>query len=99
MSQQVQRGVRAWLPWSGDRAVEYQIEDDFLRIKRWQGGQTRISDWAVWEHSTDVTVRKLIRELDWDDLPKHASQAAQPEPPATRRRLLLSWVRDHFVRG
>lgn len=88
-----------WMPWTLDRTVEYQIADDFLRIRRWEQGAARTSSWTRWERSTDETVRKLLRELEWDLLPKHAAHVADHRQNGGWRHHLSNWLRNHFIAG
>lgn len=88
-----------WMPWAFDQTVEYQITDDFLRIRRWEHGALRTSAWTRWELSTDETVRKALRELAWERLPRHTARAARKPDNAGWRRNLTNWFRDHFIAG
>lgn len=97
MTGDLQRGS-AWVPWSNDRSVEYQIKDNFLRIRQWSDGRLVMSEWTAWERSTEETVRKQLRALQWDALPQHVVHRPAAAPPDWKHHL-AQWFRDHFVRG
>jgi hypothetical protein len=88
-----------WIPWSADQAVEYQIADDFLRVRRWDYGAARISGWTKWQRSTEETIRKQLRELEWDLLPKHVAQSDDVGQGGGWKAQLSTWLRNHFVAG
>lgn len=86
---------QGWTIWSLDAAVEYQINDDFVRVRRWEGAQPQFSGWLKWQESTDATIRKLVWELDWEALPKHESCKSQVR--IVTGRTAFSWLVDHLA--
>lgn len=86
-----------WMLWPIDSSVEYQIDSDCLRVRRWENGVAKISDWSKWDVSTDASIRKHLRAMAWDGLPQH-HKAPGEEASLDRGHYALSWLRDHLPR-
>ncbi len=88
----------SWMPSAVQAGVEYQIEDNFLRARRWANGRLQESSWVAWDLTTDETVRKAIREMDWELLPKHEFREDDVVVPMPRRKL-FDWARSGAAHG
>jgi hypothetical protein len=86
-----------WLSWPADATVEYQIRDDFVRIRRWENGAANISEWLKWDESTDSTIRRQLRALAWQALPVHKRRVARAECIDRHEQDLYEWLRDHIM--
>lgn len=45
-----------WTAWPGNASVEYQIDHDLLRIRRWVSGQPDISEWSPCGVSAETAI-------------------------------------------
>lgn len=49
-----------WVLWPGNASVEYQVEREFLRIRRWENGQPIISEWRRCDGPAETGIRHQL---------------------------------------
>jgi len=82
-----------WVVWPGNPSVEYQIEDNNLRIRRWVNGSATVSEWERCGAFAEATINhqlSVMRHKErMDQLPTLPKRADESEP---HHHDLLDWV-------